>query len=100
MRCCSAASGLISAAPNGARCQPTNEDHVLPLWPPGLCAVISYALSGEEKKARGCDDYVPKPFSPRQLLAKIGNICPKAVVSETRDQSRQKALNRSGASAV
>jgi len=31
------------------------------------------ALSGEEKKARaaGCDDYVPKPFSPRQLLAKI-----------------------------
>jgi hypothetical protein len=33
----------------------------------------SYALSGEEKKAReaGCDDYVPKPFSPRQLLAKI-----------------------------
>jgi DNA-binding response OmpR family regulator len=31
------------------------------------------ALSGENKKARaaGCDDYVPKPFSPRQLLAKI-----------------------------
>jgi two-component system cell cycle response regulator DivK len=30
-------------------------------------------LSGEEKKARaaGCDDYVPKPFSPRQLLSKI-----------------------------
>jgi signal transduction histidine kinase len=27
----------------------------------------------EEKIARaaGCDDYVPKPFSPRQLLAKI-----------------------------
>jgi two-component system cell cycle response regulator DivK len=26
-----------------------------------------------EKKARaaGCDDYVPKPFSPRKLLAKI-----------------------------
>jgi two-component system cell cycle response regulator DivK len=45
----------------------------LPLWPAGLCAVISYPLSGEEKKAReaGCDDYVPKPFSPRQLLAKI-----------------------------
>jgi hypothetical protein len=32
-----------------------------------------YALSGEGQKARaaGCDDYVPKPFSPRQLLAKI-----------------------------
>jgi CheY-like chemotaxis protein len=27
----------------------------------------------EEKNARaaGCDDYVPKPYSPRQLLAKI-----------------------------
>jgi two-component system cell cycle response regulator DivK len=38
-----------------------------------VIAVTSYALSGEEKKARaaGCDDYVPKPFSPRQLLAKI-----------------------------
>jgi two-component system, cell cycle response regulator DivK len=40
-----------------------------------IIAVTSYALSGEEKKARaaGCDDYVPKPFSPRQLLAKIRN---------------------------
>jgi len=38
-----------------------------------IIAVTSYALSGEEKKAReaGCDDYIPKPFSPRQLLAKI-----------------------------
>jgi two-component system cell cycle response regulator DivK len=37
-----------------------------------IIAVTSYALSGEEKKApAGCDDYVPKPFSPRQLLAKI-----------------------------
>jgi two-component system cell cycle response regulator DivK len=45
---------------------------------PALCAipiiaVTSYALSGEEKKAQaaGCDDYVAKPYSPRQLLAKI-----------------------------
>jgi len=38
-----------------------------------IIAITSYALSGEEKKARaaGCDDYVPKPFSPRQLPAKI-----------------------------
>jgi two-component system, cell cycle response regulator DivK len=38
-----------------------------------IIAVTSYVLSGEEKKARaaGCDDYVPKPFSPRQLLPKI-----------------------------
>jgi DNA-binding response OmpR family regulator len=42
-----------------------------------IIAVTSYALSGEEKKARvaGCDDYVPKPFSPRQLLAKIRQHC-------------------------
>jgi two-component system cell cycle response regulator DivK len=38
-----------------------------------IIAVTSYALSGDEKKAQaaGCDDYVPKPFSPRQPLAKI-----------------------------
>ena len=38
-----------------------------------IIAVTSYALADEEKKARaaGCDDYVTKPFSPRQLLAKI-----------------------------
>jgi two-component system, cell cycle response regulator DivK len=38
-----------------------------------IIAVTSYALSGEEKKARaaGCDDYVPKPYSPRQLREKI-----------------------------
>jgi two-component system, cell cycle response regulator DivK len=38
-----------------------------------IIAVTSFALSGEEMKARaaGCDEYVPKPFSPRQLLAKI-----------------------------
>jgi len=35
--------------------------------------VTSYALSGEEQKARaaGRDNYVPKPFSLRQLVAKI-----------------------------
>jgi two-component system, cell cycle response regulator DivK len=44
-----------------------------------IIAVTSYALSGEEKKAReaGCDDYVPKPFSPRQLQAKSSNTSPK-----------------------
>jgi two-component system, cell cycle response regulator DivK len=38
-----------------------------------IIAVTSYALNGEEQiaKAAGCDDYVPKPFSPRELLAKI-----------------------------
>jgi two-component system cell cycle response regulator DivK len=35
-----------------------------------VIAVTSYALAGDEEKARaaGCDAYVTKPFSPRQLL--------------------------------
>jgi two-component system cell cycle response regulator DivK len=38
-----------------------------------IIAITSYALGGDEQKARaaGCDDYVPKPYSPRQLLAKV-----------------------------
>jgi two-component system cell cycle response regulator DivK len=38
-----------------------------------IIAVTSYALSGDDKKAyeAGCVDYITKPFSPRQLLAKI-----------------------------
>jgi two-component system, cell cycle response regulator DivK len=37
-----------------------------------IIAVTSYALSGDDSKAReaGCDAYVTKPYSPRQLLAK------------------------------
>jgi two-component system cell cycle response regulator DivK len=44
-----------------------------------IIAVTSYALSGEEQKARaaGCDEYVPKPYSPRQLLAKIRQYLPQ-----------------------
>ena len=43
-----------------------------------LIAVTSYALSGDEAKTReaGCDGYVAKPFSPRQLLAKIREFLP------------------------
>ncbi len=43
-----------------------------------IIAVTSYALSGDHGKARaaGCDDYVAKPFSPRQLLAKIREYVP------------------------
>ena len=43
-----------------------------------IIAVTSYALSGDEEKARaaGCSDFVPKPFSPRQLLAKIRQYLP------------------------
>ena len=38
-----------------------------------IIAVTSHALDGEEWTARaaGCDDYVPEPYSPRELLAKI-----------------------------
>ena len=41
-----------------------------------VIAVTSYALSGDKAKARaaGCDDFVPKPYSPRQLLAKIRQL--------------------------
>ena len=38
-----------------------------------VIAVTSYALGGDENKARaaGCDAYITKPYSPRQLLAKV-----------------------------
>jgi two-component system cell cycle response regulator DivK len=43
-----------------------------------VIAVTSYALSGDEAKAlaAGCDGYIAKPFSPRQLLAKVREILP------------------------
>ncbi len=43
-----------------------------------IIVVTSYALSGDEGKARdaGCDAYVTKPYSPRQLLAKIREYLP------------------------
>jgi two-component system cell cycle response regulator DivK len=45
-----------------------------------IIAVTSYALSGDETKARdaGCDGYVAKPFSPRELLAKMREFLPDA----------------------
>lgn len=41
-----------------------------------IVAVTSYALSGDEAKTRaaGCDGYVAKPFSPRQLLEEVRNF--------------------------
>jgi two-component system, cell cycle response regulator DivK len=43
-----------------------------------IIAVTSYALSGDEAKAlaAGCDGYIAKPFSPRQLLAKVREMLP------------------------
>jgi len=43
-----------------------------------IIVVTSYALSGDDAKARaaGCDAYVTKPYSPRQLLAKIKEYLP------------------------
>jgi len=41
-----------------------------------IVAVTSYALTGDKESARaaGCDRYVAKPFSPRQLLATIREL--------------------------
>ena len=41
-----------------------------------VIAVTSYALSGDEEKTRaaGCDGYIAKPYSPRQMLAKVREI--------------------------
>jgi two-component system cell cycle response regulator DivK len=38
-----------------------------------VIAVTSHALSGDADKAHaaGCDAYISKPYSPRQLLAKV-----------------------------
>jgi len=43
-----------------------------------IIVVTSYALSGDEGKARdaGCDAYITKPYSPRQLLAKVKEFLP------------------------
>ena len=43
-----------------------------------VIAVTSYALSHDEAQARaaGCDAYIPKPFSPRQLLAVVKGFLP------------------------
>ena len=43
-----------------------------------IIVVTSYALSGDDVKAfeAGCDAYVAKPFSPRDLLAKIREYVP------------------------
>ena len=43
-----------------------------------IIVVTSYALSGDEAKAlaAGADAYVTKPFSPRQLLAKVRQHLP------------------------
>ena len=48
-----------------------------------IIAVTSYALSGDQAKARaaGCDGYVSKPFSPRELLARVREYLPDAAGS-------------------
>ena len=43
-----------------------------------IIAVTSYALSGDEERAfaAGCSAYISKPYSPRQLLARIREHLP------------------------
>jgi two-component system, cell cycle response regulator DivK len=44
-----------------------------------IIVVTSFALSGDENKARaaGATAYLAKPYSPRELLAKIREIVPE-----------------------
>ncbi len=50
-----------------------------------IIAVSSYALSGDDVAAfeAGCDAYFEKPFSPRELLAKIHEYLPWVAVGGT-----------------
>jgi two-component system cell cycle response regulator DivK len=52
----------------GRRLKADTRLHAIP-----IIAVTSYALAGEADTARAacCDAYIPKPYSPRQLLAKV-----------------------------
>jgi len=53
-------------------------DAVLRVIP--VIAVTSFALGGDAEKARaaGCEAYIAKPYSPRQLLAKVREYLPEA----------------------
>ena len=44
-----------------------------------IIAVSSFAMKGDEEKARaaGCDAYVTKPYSPKQLLALVRQFLAK-----------------------
>jgi two-component system cell cycle response regulator DivK len=44
-----------------------------------IIAVTSFALTGDEGRARavGCDAYVSKPFSPRELLKLVRLLLPQ-----------------------
>ena len=45
-----------------------------------IIVVTSFALSGDDQKAKaaGATAYLPKPYSPRELLAQIRAIVPDA----------------------
>ncbi len=44
-----------------------------------IIVITSFALSGDDQKARqaGATDYLAKPYSPRDLLAKIREFLPE-----------------------
>ena len=50
-----------------------------------IIAVSSYALSGDDVQAfeAGCDAFISKPFSPRELLAKVREYLPWIAVGGT-----------------
>ncbi len=52
-----------------------------------VIAVTAHALSGDDNKARaaGCDAYIAKPISPRQLLAKVREYLAQATPTRRRE---------------
>jgi two-component system, cell cycle response regulator DivK len=68
-----------------------------------IIALTSYALNSDEDKARaaGCDDFVPKPYSPRQLLCRFSAAGNDDLTSRSDDRRLKsaKARNPSGGSA-
>jgi len=50
------------------------------MGPTKVIAVSSFAMKGDEEKARaaGCDGYVTKPYSPKQLVDLVRQFLAKA----------------------
>ena len=70
---------------------------------PGLPVIMVTALGGEEDRIKGlktgADDYVPKPFSAMELLARVEAVLRRfgGAARDRRDARVARAIRRSGA---